>query len=150
MRAKWEERGSDGGTRAFKTQSGVSFRSFQSDVSSLADNHYSSPANFLSYFDSFSKVCVPCVISNLPLPWNSFWPFFLFSFGIVFKATHSCFCILSVRVLRSIYLVLHMLMQICVCVPVGVWGFGSCLRTYSVWIHNSVLIPKLHSTFTQC
>ena len=40
-----DERGSDRGRRAFKTQSRAFFRSFQSDVSSLPDNHFSSLTN---------------------------------------------------------------------------------------------------------
>lgn len=62
------ERGREGGRRAFKTQSRAFFRSFQSDVSSLPDNHFSS-ANFLflsSLLTSFAGAL--CVFINFLLP----------------------------------------------------------------------------------
>lgn len=147
MRGKWEERGSDRGRRAFKTQSRAFFRSFQSDVSSRPDNHFSSLANSLSCLSRSlrlpSKVCFmwPESCYDLWAASLSLWSYLTLlkshKYVLVF------FIFFLVRELRSIYLVLHMLMQICVSVSVRVWEWGSCLHTYSMWIHNAVVLLKL-------
>lgn len=125
MRGKWEERGSDRGRRAFKTQSRAFFRSFQSDVSSLPDNHFSSladspPCLSLS-LRLLSKVCFMPPYSCYDLSTAVLSLKLLFDPGF-FKVAQMCISVFFlVRELRSIYLVLHMLMQICVSVSVRVW-----------------------------
>ena len=147
MRGEWEERGSDRGRRAFKTQSRAFFRSFQSDVSSLPDNHFSSLADSPACLSLSLRLLFEGV-SHAALKLRRFITGALLSLKLLFdpgflKSHKYVLVFFWLRELRSIYLVLHMLMQICVSVSVPVWGWGSCLQTYSMWIHNAVMLLRL-------